>query len=73
MTIAVGDMYPGCTVADNNGLTTDCEVLLAASETLGGSLDWSDDADNPISGWEGVRVSGGPCKGYPRVAPRQGP
>ena len=28
VTIAVGDMYPGCTVADNNGRTNDCEILL---------------------------------------------
>ena len=60
VTVTVGDLFPGCTVMDNNGLTNDCETLLAAKDTLGGSLDWSDNADNPITGWEGVTVSGDP-------------
>ena len=62
VTIMVGDMYPGCTVMDNNGLTTDCEMLLEAKMALGGSLDWTDHADNPITSWEGVTVSGDPMR-----------
>ncbi len=55
VTIMVVDMYPGCTVADNNGLTTDCEVLLGAMDTLGGSLNWSE--DSPLWMWDGVTLS----------------
>ena len=58
VTIAVGDMYPGCTVEGNNGQTNDCEILLGAKETLMGEdatrmLDWSE--DTPIADWHGVR------------------
>ena len=44
--------------ANNPGLATDCEVLLAAKDTLAGSatLDWS--ATVPIDQWEGVTVGG---------------
>ena len=44
--------------ANNPGLVSDCEALLAARDTLAGSatLNWS--ADTPITEWEGVRVSG---------------
>ena len=44
--------------ANNPGLAADCEVLLAAKDTLAGSatLDWS--ATVPIDQWEGVTVGG---------------
>ena len=60
VTITVTDMYPGCTVAGNNGLTNDCEALLAAEGTLGGSLNWDEDTD--IADWDGVTVSGDPMR-----------
>ena len=46
--------------ANNPGLVTDCEALLAARDTLAGTatLNWS--ADTPISDWEGVTVEGPP-------------
>ena len=52
VTIAVGDMYPGCTVMGNDGQTNDCEILLGAKDTLMGEdatrmLDWSE--DTPIA------------------------
>ena len=49
--------------AANTGLVADCEVLLAARDTLAGtaSLNWS--LDTPITGWDGVTVGGTP----PRV------
>ena len=52
VTIAVGDMYPGCTVEGNNGQTNDCEILLGAKDTLMGEdatrmLNWSE--DTPIA------------------------
>ena len=49
--------------ANNPGLVADCEVLLAARDTLAGtaSLNWS--LDTPITGWDGVTVGGTP----PRV------
>ena len=44
--------------ANNPGLAADCEVLLAAKDTLAGSatLDWS--VSVPIDQWEGVTVGG---------------
>ena len=44
--------------ANNPGLAADCEVLLAAKETLVGTatLDWA--ASVPIDQWEGVTVGG---------------
>ena len=58
VTVAVGDAHPDCTVADNNGLTNDCEALLDSmgEGALGGSLDWT--AGTDVAGWEGVTVSG---------------
>ena len=46
--------------ANNPGLVSDCEALLAARDTLAGSatLNWS--ADTPITEWEGVAVGGVP-------------
>ena len=43
--------------ASNPGLVEDCEVLLAARDTLAGTgtLNWS--ASTPVTSWEGVRVS----------------
>ena len=44
----------------NRGLVYDCEVLLAAKDTLRGmaTLNWS--ADTAIASWDGVSVSGTP-------------
>ena len=44
--------------ANNLGLAADCEVLLAAKDTLAGSatLDWS--VSVPIDEWEGITVGG---------------
>jgi hypothetical protein len=59
VTITVGDMYPGCTMADEGALTNDCETLLAAKDDLRGeegSLDWSEDTS--IMDWTGVVVGG---------------
>ena len=44
----------------NRGLVNDCEVMLAAKDTLQGtaSLNWS--ADTVITSWDGVTVSGTP-------------
>ena len=46
--------------ADNPGLVADCEILLAAKDTLRGTetLNWS--ADLAITSWEGITVSGTP-------------
>ena len=54
--IMVDDAHTDCTMADNNGLTSDCEALLDAQPGLGGSLDWT--TDQPITMWEGVSISG---------------
>ena len=53
----------GSAVSDpstNLGLANDCEVLLAAKDTLRGSrsLNWS--MDTPMTSWHGVTVSGTP-------------
>ena len=55
-----GDCLNGVAVSDpsaNPGLVSDCEVLLAAQNTLAGtaSLNWS--ASLPISRWDGVELS----------------
>ena len=46
--------------ANNPGLVSDCEALLASRDTLAGSamLNWS--ADVPIAEWDGVTVGGTP-------------
>ena len=46
--------------ADNPGLVSDCEALLAARDILAGTatLDWS--ASTPIDQWEGVTLAGIP-------------
>ncbi len=48
--------------ANNPGLVSDCDVLLAARDTLAGSatLNWA--ADRPIGEWEGVTVAGSPMR-----------
>ena len=48
--------------ANNPGLVTDCEALLAARDILAGSatLNWS--ASNPIGQWEGVTLAGSPLR-----------
>ena len=48
--------------ANNPGLVSDCDTLLEARDTLAGSgsLNWS--ADNPISQWDGITVSGSPLR-----------
>ena len=63
VTVTVGDMYPGCTVEGNNGLTNDCEVLLGAKDELRGTgnLDaWSE--STAITTWSYVTVSGDPMR-----------
>ena len=57
----VGDAHPDCTVADNMGLTNDCEALLDAKGDLGGSLNW--DTDTAMADWEGVTMSDGRVSG----------
>ena len=46
--------------AENPGLVSDCDALLAARDTLAGSgsLNWSPDV--PMAEWNGVVVSGDP-------------
>ena len=61
LTTPVVTCLTGGAVADpvnNPGLAADCEVLLAAKDTLEGSatLDWS--VSVPIDQWEGVTVGG---------------
>ena len=48
--------------ANNPGLVSDCEALLASRDTLAGdaTLDWS--ADAPIASWDGVTISGAPLR-----------
>ena len=48
--------------ANNPGLVSDCEALLAARDTLAGdvTLNWS--AGTPIGDWEGVFVDGTPLR-----------
>ena len=62
----VGSCAGGGAVADtanNPGLVSDCDALLASRDTLAGTamLNWS--ASTPIGEWEGVTVDGSP----PRV------
>ena len=59
--VNVGDMHPDCPVADDVGLTNDCEALLDAKGDLGGNLNW--DADTAMDVWEGVRMSDGRVSG----------
>ena len=46
--------------ANNPGLVSDCDTLLAARDTLAGtgSLNWS--ASTPIDQWEGITLAGSP-------------
>ena len=46
--------------ANNTGLVADCEILLAARDTLRGTatLNWS--ADVPITDWDGITIGGTP-------------
>ena len=48
--------------ANNPGLLSDCDVLLAAQDTLAGSatLNWSDGV--PIANWDGVTLGGSPTR-----------
>ena len=57
-TCATGDAVSD--PANNPGLVADCEMLLAAKDTLRGTatLNWS--ADTPIASWDAVTVSGAP-------------
>ena len=60
---ATGDCATGGAVPDaanNPGLVSDCEALLAARDTLArtGSLNWS--ADTPITKWDGITMRGTP-------------
>ena len=51
------DMYPDCATqggdAANMYLNNDCEALLDAKDTLGGSLNW--DEGIPIKNWDGFQ------------------
>ncbi len=66
VTIAVWPNCSGGTVvanpADNPGLVADCQLLLAAKDTLRGTetLNWS--GDTAIADWEGITVSGTPSR-----------
>ncbi len=46
--------------ANNPGLVSDCEALLASRDTLAGTptLNWS--LDTPITGWDGITLEGTP-------------
>ena len=48
--------------ANNPGLVSDCDTLLAERDTLAGTatLNWS--ADTPMGWWEGVKVGGSPLR-----------
>ena len=48
--------------ANNPGLVSDCEALLAARDTLAGTatINWA--AETPIAEWDGVRVDGTPAR-----------
>ncbi len=48
--------------ANNPGLVSDCEALLAGRDTLAGTatLNWA--ADTPIADWDGVTVNGTPLR-----------
>ena len=59
-TCSTGGAVPDA--ANNPGLVSDCESLLAGRDTLAGkaTLDWS--AERPIAQWEGVSVEGTPAR-----------
>ena len=66
---AQGDAAPTCATgvavpdaANNPGLVSDCEALLASRDTLAGSgtLNWS--ADTPVWEWEDVGLGGKPLR-----------
>ena len=64
-TTATSDCATGGAVADaanNPGLVSDCEALLAARDRLAGSatLNWS--AGTPIEEWDGVVIRGTPAR-----------
>ena len=68
-TVTVTPPPPSCSNSDavsnagsNPGLVGDCEILMAAKDTLRGtaSLNWS--YDTAITGWDGVTVSGAPIR-----------
>ena len=63
--LGVPTLAPDCTggiavpdAADNPGLVSDCETLLAVGDALAGTatLNWS--SDIPINQWEGVTIGG---------------
>ena len=58
--------------ANNSGLVSDCEALLAAEDVLvgSGSLNWA--IDRPIAEWEGVAVRGTPMRVTRLVLPGKG-
>ena len=47
-------------IGRNRGLVNDCELLLAAKDTLRGTADLNWSVDTAIAGWDGVSVSGTP-------------
>ena len=46
----------------NPGLVTDCETLLAARDTLAGTVNLNWSSDTPIAQWEGITVEGTPAR-----------
>ena len=58
--------------ANNPGLVSDCNTLLAARDTLAGTatLNWS--VSTPIDQWEGVTVSGSPPRVTELILPEKG-
>ena len=71
----VGSCAAGRAVADaanNPGLVSDCETLLASRDTLAGiaRLNWS--ANTPIAEWQGVTVGRHSAAGYEGVLDYKG-
>ena len=57
--------------ANNPGLVSDCEALLASRDTLAGTatLNWS--ADTPIADWDGITLDGTPQRVTRLALPRR--
>ena len=62
VTINVNNAHTGCDTAGNMGLVNDCEALLDSKDALGGSLNWTDHTQTPMSDWTGVMISGDPMR-----------
>ena len=57
--ITVNDSQPGCDTVGDMGLVNDCEALLDSKDALGGSLNWANHTQTPMSDWDGLTMSGG--------------